>query len=99
MVVLATLVVGVFLVLRPFLTAILWAAILSITTWPLFAWLRDRTGRKGLAATLVTLLIMVVAVSPFVIAGTTLAENADRLVEFTRLMIARGPPDPPTWLE
>ncbi len=98
LVVLAMLVVGVFLVLQPFLTAILWAAILSITTWPLFQWLRGRTRRPGAAATLMTLLILVVAVSPFVIAGVTLADNAERLLDFARTMIERGPPDAPAWL-
>ncbi len=98
LVVLAMLVVGVFLVLRPFLTAILWAAILVITTWPLFQWVRDRTRRPGTAATLMTLLILVVAVSPFVIAGVTLADNAGRLLDFVRTLVERGPPDAPAWL-
>ncbi|MEP7329391.1 MAG: AI-2E family transporter [Betaproteobacteria bacterium] len=97
--VLAVLIGGVFLVLRPFLTAILWAAILVVTTWPMYRWLQAKTRSPNTAATLMTLLIMIVAVSPFVIAGTTLAENAERLVEFTRSMVARGPPDAPTWLK
>ncbi len=98
LVVIAMLVGGVFLVLRPFLTAILWAAILVVTTWPLYRWLLRRTRSPSIAATLMTLLILVVAVSPFVIAGTTLAENADRLVEFSRAVVERGPPDAPAWL-
>ena len=48
LVVLAVLVAGVYLVLRPFLSAIVWAAILAATTWPLFAWMERRTrGRRG----------------------------------------------------
>ena len=35
-------VVGCLLVLRPFLSALLWAAILSITTWPAYRSLRER---------------------------------------------------------
>ena len=43
--VLALLLVGCFLVLQPFLTAVVWAAILCATSWPLFARLRVRFRR------------------------------------------------------
>ncbi len=32
--------IGCTLVLYPFLSSILWAAILTFTTWPLFEWMR-----------------------------------------------------------
>ena len=70
LVVLAVLVIGVFLVLQPFISAIVWAAVLAATTWPVFAWLRRRlAGRSGLAATLATLLILLVVVTPFLVVG------------------------------
>jgi predicted PurR-regulated permease PerM len=98
LVVLAILVAGVYLVLAPFLSAIAWAAILAATTWPLFHWMVTRAGRPSVAATVMTLLILVVVVAPFVIVGLTLAENFDRLSDFVRGAFARGPPDPPAWL-
>lgn len=98
LVVLAVLIGGVYLVLQPFLSAIVWAAILVATTWPLFHWMVRRAGRPAIAATVMTLLILTVVVAPFVIVGATLAENADRLIDFTRNVIERGPPDPPAWL-
>ena len=99
MVVLAILVVGVFMVLQPFLSAIVWAAVLAATIWPVFARLRDRFhGRSGLAATVVTLLILLVVVTPFLVVGSTLAENSDRVVAFVRGFVDRGPPDPPVWM-
>src|SRR4030095_5542670 len=75
-----------------------WAAILAATTWPLFHWMVRRAGRPGVAATVMTLLILMVVVAPFVIVGATLAENSDRLIDFTRNMVERGPPEPPEWL-
>lgn len=97
--VLAVLVVGVFLVLQPFISAIVWAAVLAATTWPVFALLRRRLeGRSGLAATIVTLLILVVVVTPFVVVGATLAENFDRVSVFVRGFIEGGPPDLPGWV-
>ncbi len=98
LVVLAVLVLGVFLVLKPFLSAIAWAAILAATTRPMFDWMVARAGRPTAAATVMTLVILTVVVAPFVIVGATLAENADRLSAFTKEFVDSGPPDPPAWV-
>lgn len=98
LVVLAILVGGVFLVLRPFLSAIAWAAVLVVTTWPLFAGMVARAGRPTAAASVMTFIILAVVVAPFVIVGATLAENADRLSHFTKEIVEGGPPDPPAWV-
>jgi predicted PurR-regulated permease PerM len=99
LVVLAMLVVGCFLVLQPFLTAIVWALILSATIWPLFIrmrrWLR---GRSGLAALAMVVLIAVTMLAPFVIVGITIAENGDRVGEAIRGALENGPPEPPEWV-
>lgn len=98
LVVLAILIGGVYLVLRPFLSAIVWAAILAGTTWPVFEWLARRTGLPTVAATLITVLILTVVVAPFVIVGATLAENFNRTSEVVRGVIETGLPDPPAWV-
>jgi predicted PurR-regulated permease PerM len=98
LVVVAVLIAGVYLVLRPFVSAIVWAAILAATTWPLYEWMERRTHRPAAAATLMTLLILTVVVAPFVIVGATLAENADRMSDFARGLSEQGLPDPPAWL-
>ncbi len=96
---LAVLIAGCFMVLRPFLTAVLWAVVLSATTWPLFSRLQQwMGGRSGLAAATITLLIALVVLAPFVIVGFTLAENFDRMAEFGKRLVAEGPPDPPAWV-
>jgi predicted PurR-regulated permease PerM len=98
-VVLAGLIAGCFLVLQPFLTAIVWAAILCATMWPLFVrvtrWLG---GRRNLAAAVMVVLIAVTMLAPFVIAGVTLAGNADLLGTAIRRGFASGLPDPPSWV-
>jgi predicted PurR-regulated permease PerM len=97
--VLAVLIAGCFLVLRPFLTAVLWAVVLAATTWPLHAriqaWLG---GRPGVAAGTMTLLVAAVVIMPFVIVGVTLADNFDRMAEFAKRVVDQGPPDPPAWV-
>jgi len=97
--VLALLLVGVFFVLQPFLTAIVWAVILTATLWPLFVWLRNRlNGRGSLAAFLVVLLVALTVLAPFVIVGATIAENADRVADWVRMLAEEGPPEPPAWV-
>jgi predicted PurR-regulated permease PerM len=99
LVVLAILVIGCFLVLQPFLTAIVWAMILCATTWPLFRFLNKLlSGRSGLASFAMVALISVTLLAPFVIVGFTIAENADRLGEAIRTGIENGLPEPPQWV-
>ena len=99
LVVLGVLIAGCYFVLAPFLTAILWAAILCVTTWPLFVRLRWRLGdRPSVAALVMMLLIALALLAPFVVVGATIAENSDRVAAFVQGFLASGPPDPPAWL-
>ena len=50
---LLALLAGCLLVVRPFLSALLWAAILSYSTWPAYRLLREK-GRAGEAYNLAT---------------------------------------------
>jgi predicted PurR-regulated permease PerM len=96
---LALLIVGCFLVLRPFLSALVWAAILCTTAWPLYQRLLVRLrGQSSLAALVMVILIAVVLLAPFIIVGATIADNADRVATWWRDMIASGPPEPPGWV-
>ena len=92
------LVIGCFLVLRPFLSALLWALILSFSTWPLYDWLlRTFSGRRTLAAALMTLLVAVVLILPPVAVGSSLADNVAQVVGMVRTLLAQGLPGPPGW--
>ena len=54
---------GAFAVLRPFLLAIIWAAIIAIASWPLYLAIEARcAGRRGIASVLTTALIYLVQV-------------------------------------
>jgi predicted PurR-regulated permease PerM len=90
---------GCLVVLRPFLTALLWAFILSFATWPIYTWIdRMLGGRKGLAAMLTTLLLALVVLLPLVIAGSSLTDEFAQAVVWVRNVLQDGPPDPPTWV-
>lgn len=97
--VLALLLVGCFLVLQPFITAVVWAAILCVTSWPLFARLRERFHRNDWLAALLMLVIITAALfAPFVIVGATIADNAEAVAMWAREVLSQGPPEPPAWV-
>ena len=90
---------GCLLVLRPFVSAALWALILCFTTWPLFLRLEDLVGgRRTLAALIATLFLVAVIVVPVTILGATLAENVSALISASQKLIHEGPPSPPDWI-
>src|SRR4029434_3216293 len=91
--------VGCALVLWPFLTALMWAAVICFSTWPIYRWCeRALGGRRGLAATLMTLLVAVVLVAPFAIMVATLTDSVVALATTVTHVIEQGPPMPPRWV-
>ena len=91
--------IGCLVVLRPFVSALLWAVVLTFSSWPLYRRLLRWFGnRRTLAALAMTLGMVLILLLPFVIAGMTLAENVKELTTATRHWIAEGPPGPPAWL-
>ncbi len=90
------LVLGCLLVLQPFVTALLCAAIVCFSTWPIYEWLLLRFGgRPSLAALVMTLLLLLVFVLPVAFLALTLADTATPAVEWMRVTFARGLPPPP----
>jgi predicted PurR-regulated permease PerM len=91
--------VGCALVLRPFLSALLWAAILVFTTWPVAEWLRLRLRlRRAAVAGLMVGLTAVVVVLPLALAAPESAADADRLRALLEESLRSGLPGAPTWL-
>ena len=77
---LAALLAGCFFVLRPFLSALLWATILAFTTWPAYRFLTDRGNlRPGWAAGVMVVAMMLVIGLPLVLAAPTNREEVDGL--------------------
>ena len=71
------LVMGCLLVLQPFVTALMCAAIVCFSTWPAYDWLVQRTGgRRSVAALVMTLLLLVIMVLPAALLALTLVDTA-----------------------
>jgi predicted PurR-regulated permease PerM len=93
-------VVGCVLVLRPFISAILWAAILCFATWPLYEVFRRRLrGRHTLAAALTTAVLALVLIIPFVVVGLTFTDTIRAGLKWLDKKTETGVPPPPAWIE
>lgn len=93
------LVVGSLLVLKPFLGAILAAAILCYSTWPIYRAIeRWVGGRRWLAALAMTLLILFVLVVPLALIALSFRDDVPQLIENVREALAHGLPRPPEWV-
>lgn len=91
--------VGCLLVLRPFLSALLWAAILVYSTWPGYRFLIERVRLPaGLAAALMVLVEFLLLGLPLVYAAPTRREQVDGLRESVERMLTEGLPGLGTWL-
>lgn len=90
---------GCLLVLRPFMSALLWAVVLCFSTWPIYGRLLKLLGnRHTLAALAMSLGMILVVLLPFVLVGATLADSVKEFAAATRQWIEAGPPAPPAWL-
>lgn len=97
--VVALLAVACALVLRPFFSAILWAAILSFTTWPLYVRLRSHLGgHAAIAATLMTTAIALLLLVPIGGVAIAVVQGIEPLLETAKGWAHHGIPDPPGWL-
>jgi predicted PurR-regulated permease PerM len=94
---LALIIVGCFLVLQPFLTALIWAVVVAVTLWPLHVRLMVRTS-PALSALAMVLLFTLLVLAPFAIVFSQIADNSERVASWARTLIESGPPDPPAWV-
>ena len=91
--------IGCIVVLWPFLSALIWAAVLCFSTWPIYTWLeRLLGGRRTPAALLMTLIVAAVVVAPFAILVATLADSVATVAQAVNNLLEQGPPAPPAWV-
>jgi predicted PurR-regulated permease PerM len=96
---LTLLAVGCLVVLRPFLSSILWALILCYSTWPIYTWVVAKLkDRQAVAATIMTVAVALVLVVPLAFLGARLAEHVTEVIQIVRVLLDQGLPTPPSWL-
>lgn len=90
---------GCFFVLKPFMTALMWAIILTYSLYPLqrmfTRWFR---GSKTLAACFVTLTVTILLAGPVVLIGMSIVKDGQDLARATRDWFMNVPDQPPAWV-
>jgi predicted PurR-regulated permease PerM len=91
--------IGCVLVLYPFVSALLWAAILVFTTWPVCEWLRTTLRLKhSVAAGLMVALTAIVLVLPLALAAPGGADDVTKLRHAIEESLRAGLPGSPAWV-
>jgi predicted PurR-regulated permease PerM len=88
-----------FWILRPFLTSIVWAAIIVVATWPILLKIQAFfMGRRGLAVTVMTIVLLMVVVVPLILGIIAIVGKADEISSRIKTLSAFTIPPPPAWV-
>jgi predicted PurR-regulated permease PerM len=87
-----------FWILRPFLLAVVWAAMIAVATWPLMLKLQARLRSRALAVLIMSTAMVLVFVVPMVLAIETLIENAATIKQWGSMLATATIPPPPEWV-
>ena len=94
------LIVGSLWILWPFLPAVIWATMIVVATWPVLlriqGWL---WGRRWLAVTVMTCILLLVFVVPFSLAIGTIVANADVITGWAGALSTVKLSTPPGWVQ
>jgi predicted PurR-regulated permease PerM len=97
--VILTLIAVSFWILWPFLLAIIWATMIVVATWPLMLRMQKRLwGKRGLAVTAITAVLLMVFFVPLLFAVGTIVGNADQIAGWGKSIKDFGLPPPPGWV-
>jgi predicted PurR-regulated permease PerM len=98
--IIALLIIGSIVVVLPFLPAILWALVFTVTLWPFFIKAEKvMGGRTSLAAVVSTLLLALIFFLPLVYVGSKLVGQASIAFDYTQGLMEKGVGPPPLWLK
>lgn len=94
----AGLAVGCALVLRPFFPALLFSAVIAVSTWPGYRWLRWRLGRRAsLGAALMCVLVTAILIVPATLVVTSFSDALVWLLGVLEEWSRSPPAQPPGW--
>ena len=91
--------IGSFWVLRPFLSAVVWATMIVIPTWPLMLRVKSRLGgSRGAAVSVMALCLCVLLFVPVWLVIRTIVANTDTLAGWARIVMQFEIPPAPQWI-
>lgn len=94
----AVLISASFWVLRPFLLASIWAAMIVVATWPLMVKLQARVRRRTFAVIVMTGAMLLFFVVPLLLAIQAIGNNMDTITEWLHSLPSLSIPPPPDWI-
>jgi predicted PurR-regulated permease PerM len=93
------LVVACLWILKPFIGAFVWAAMIVVATWPTLLSLQARLGgRRWAAILLMTAAMLLMLVLPLALAAVAIYEHVDQVTGWISAMAQNGLPPPPGWV-
>jgi len=93
------LIAATFWILRPFIPAIVWAATIVVSTWPVMLALQARLWHKRILATAVmTMVLLLVLVLPLTAAIATIVGHSEEIVGWSKGLAHLEVPAPPAWV-
>ena len=94
------LIAACFWILRPFLPALLWSAMIVVATWSLMLQVQRKLwNKRWLAVTVMTTGLLLAFVVPFTLAITTLVQNADEISSWVGSISKAELPQLPQWVK
>jgi predicted PurR-regulated permease PerM len=86
-------------IIRPFLTSIIWAGMIVVTTWPILIALQARLkNKRWLAVAIMTVALLLVVVIPILLAIAAIIKGADDGYAWVKSLSTFTVPSPPEWL-
>lgn len=94
------LIAACFWILRPFIPALIWAAMIVVATWSLMLRTQARLwNRRSLAVIVMTAALVLAFVIPFILAINTIVDNADEIATWVRSISKAQLPALPHWIQ
>jgi predicted PurR-regulated permease PerM len=88
-----------FWTVRPFLTAVVWAIIIVVATWPAMLKMQGCLwGKRWMAVAAMTIGLLMLLVVPLSLAVTTIVDNSGKIVDWIRSLSTLTISSPPEWL-
>jgi predicted PurR-regulated permease PerM len=88
-----------FLVVRPFLPAVVWSTMIVVATWPTLRVVQARLwGKRSLAVAVMTLVLLASLALPLTMAVIAVVERTDEGVAWARSLMTRPLPPLPAWV-
>jgi len=86
--------------LRPFMSALIWATLIVVATWPLMLAVQQRLGgKRSRAVTVMTLTILLVVILPLGLGVVAIADHSDDFAAKAKSVAQAGIPAAPAWVE